>query len=102
MQTTRLMKAVRCVQTLEDHLPEGFPSPSGIELTKRPYDLEITWEAQNRKHAESLCSRITNMLECDGQWHLVGDLSLVCRSRVSVGGKASLNLIMRIEGLETT
>lgn len=98
IKTTHLMKAIRHIQTLEDHLPEGFPEPSEIDLTKRPYDLEVTWEAANKKHAESLCSRITNILECEGKWYTYGEFSLVCRSRVSVGGKASLNLIMRIEG----
>lgn len=102
IQTTRLMKAIRCVQTLEDHLPEGFPEPSEIELTKRPYDLEVSWAAKNKKHAESLCSRISNMLECDGKWYTYGELSLVCRSKVCVGGKATLNLIMRIVGPEHT
>lgn len=102
MQTSRLMKAIRCVQVLEDNLPEGFPAPSEITLSKRPYDLEVSWKAQNRKHVESLCSRITNMLECDGQWYTHNEYSLVCRSKVCVGGKASLNLIMRIEGPKPT
>ena len=96
IKTTHLMKAIRHIQTLEDHLPEGFPEPSEIELTKRPYDLELTWEVKSRKHVESLCTRLTNLLECDGKWHRCDSSTFVCRSRVTVGGKASLNLIMRI------
>jgi len=98
MQATRLMKAIRCVQSLEDHLPEGFPEPAEINQTKRPYDLEVVWTAHNAKHAESLCSKITDMLDFDGKWYTHDECSLVCRSRVCVGGKASLNLIMRISG----
>jgi hypothetical protein len=99
IKTTHLMKAIRHIQTLEDHLPDGFPEPSEIDLTKRPYDLEVLWEAQDMKHAWKLRTIIKDMLECDGKWHThTGEL--VCRSRVNVGGKASLNLIMRIEVLK--
>lgn len=96
IKTTHLMKAIRHIQTLEDHLPEGFPTPSEIDLTKRPYDLEVTWVAENRKHALKLRRTIQDMLECDDKWYTYDEFSLVCRSRVNVGGKASLNLIMRI------
>ncbi len=96
IKTTHLMKAIRHIQTLEDHLPEGFPEPSEIELTKRPYDLEVTWEACDGEHAWKLRRIIQDMLEFDGKWYTYDNFSLVCRSRVSVGGKASLNLIMRI------
>jgi hypothetical protein len=102
IKTTHLMKAIRHIQTLEDYLPDGFPEPAEIVLAQRPYDLEVIWEAANKKHAESLCSRITNMLECDGKWYMYNECSLVCRSRVCVGGKASLNLTLRIEGPEPT
>lgn len=101
MQASRLMKAIRSVQTLEDNLPEGFPEPSEIALSKRPYDLEIIWQAKNVKHAKSVCARIAELLDFDGKWYTYNECSFVCRSRVGVGKKATLNLIMRVEGPET-
>ena len=91
------MAAIRCIQTLEDHLPDGFPEPFEISLAHRPYDLEITWRAAATQHANQLRSKIAGTLDCDGKWYSYGEGSLVCKSRVSVGGKATLNLIMRIE-----
>lgn len=105
IKTTHLMKAIRHIQMLEDHLPEGFPEPSGVELTKRPYDLEITWEAVDRQHALKLQRTINVMFECEGKWYTHypsrHDWALVCRSKVCVGGKATLNLSMRIVRLES-
>jgi len=91
------MAAIRCVQTLEDHLPDGFPEPSEISLAHRPYDLEVVWRAVATQHVNQLRSRIAGALDCDGKWYVDGEGSLICKSRVSIGGKATLNLIMRIE-----
>lgn len=105
IKTTHLMKAIRHIQTLEDHLPEGFPEPSEIALAKRPYDLEVTWEVVDRRHAWKLQQTLTAMLECEGKWYTHGpcrsDWSVVCRSKVCVGGKAALNLSMRIVRLKS-
>lgn len=105
MQATRLMRAIRHIQTLENHLPEGFPEPSEIELTKRPYDLEMVWHAKSSGHVITLSKRLADELDFDEKWHENDDNftpSLLCRAKVSVGGKSTMNLIMRITGPQST
>lgn len=98
-QASRLMKAIRCIQSLEDNLPEGFPEPSEIKLAKRPHDLALEWEASNPKHADALRSRVSRAFNLEAKWHPDiedGRKSIICRSRVRVGGKSTLNLHLRI------
>jgi hypothetical protein len=95
----RLMKAIRCIQALEINLPEGFPEPGEIKVARRPYDLELEWVAEHPKHAQALQSRISAGLKLQAKWNMdpsCGNNSIVCRARVNIGEKASLNLHLRI------
>jgi hypothetical protein len=101
-QASRLMKAIRCVQSLEDNLPKGFPEPTEIKLAKRPHDLALEWSASSPKHADALRNRISHSLQLEAKWHPDiedGRKSIICRSRVRVGGKSTLNLHLRIQNM---
>lgn len=98
MQATRLMKAIRCVQTLEDHLPEDFPQPEHIAMCKRPYDLEMFWASKDKVHGIKLSAELSRLLDFDEKWHKYAPDSMECRAKVCVGGKSTMNLIMRIAG----
>ena len=99
-EASRLLKAVRCVQTLGEHIPVGCPMPDNITLPKRPYDLELAWMAKDAEQAIRLRSRIAAAFEFHTKWHVDlsdGGKSLIYRSRVQVGGKSTLNIIFRIK-----
>jgi len=101
-QASACMRAIRFVQTLEDNLPPGFPEPNEIKTAKKPDDLTLEWLAANRKMAWSLRDKITKLLQLDGKWHYADpcwnpyNVMCECRERVRVGGKATINLCLRI------
>ena len=98
-EASRILKAVRCVQNLSEHFPLTCPDPDDIVLPKRPYDLELSWSVKNASQVIRLRDRITEAFEFCPKWHVDlsdGGKSLVYRSRVSIGGKSTLNLVFRI------
>jgi hypothetical protein len=104
-EASGLLKAIRCIQALEANLPAGFPEPTTIKPSRKPYDLILEWNAEHPKHVEALRNRITAGLGIDSKWnHSMPptevaydmDHSIICRGRVRLDGKASLNLFLRI------
>jgi len=57
-EVSRWTKAIRLINLFEDKLPEGFPEPDLIEPDKKPYELKITWRADNSNHSDKLCERV--------------------------------------------
>ncbi|KPK50096.1 MAG: hypothetical protein AMS22_12680 [Thiotrichales bacterium SG8_50] len=93
----KLMKAIRLVQTLHDHLPGNFPTPDKIRPSRKPYDLLLEWSAKNAAHQVSLRERITNNLRLIGaKWNKNPDGTLVCQTRRKLGGKNTMYLQLRI------
>jgi len=96
-EASGLLKAIRCIQVLEANLPAGFPEPTTIKPSRKPYDLVLEWDAEHPKHAEALRSRITAGLGMSGaKWNPNMDKSFICRGRIRLAGKASLNLFLQI------
>ena len=93
----KLMKAIRLVQTLHDHLPGNFPPPDKIRPSRKPYDLLLEWSAKNVAHQESLRGRITkNLRMVTAKWNKTPEGALVCHTHRKLGGKNSMYLRLRI------
>lgn len=91
----RWAKAVRLINVLEHNLPEGFPEPDLIEPDRKPFDLKITWEADNPNHSVKLCKRIAeafNQAGNEATWQSEGDGYLGMRGRFRLGKKTTMYL----------
>lgn len=71
-EISRWAKAVRLISVLEHNLPKDFPEPDLIEPDRKPFDLKITWEADNPNHSAKLCKCIAKAFDEAGNketWH---------------------------------
>jgi len=114
LEASRLMKAIRSIQALEACIPAGFPEPTTIKASRKPYDLVLEWDAEHPKHAKALENRITRGLGLvDVRWRhnypttevdtakVVQVRAIVCYVNVGALCNANLKLQLRIN-LKTT
>lgn len=98
-EISRWSKAIRLIHALEHNLPpEGFPEPDSIEPARKPYDLEIKWNAHNPKHCANLRKRIMTVLNMESQWKpRIDGRSLCASGRIRVGTKTTMNVLLVVE-----
>ena len=95
-------KAIRLIHALEVNLPEKFPEPDIIQPGKKPFDLRIVWNTDNRKRADKLLKQIKDALGFETEWHhyytdhwkVNGAFEL--RGRVHLSGKTTMNLLASV------
>jgi hypothetical protein len=93
-EINRWAKATRLIHALELNLPQNkvFPEPDLIEPGRKPFDLRVTWEADNPGHSANLRKRIAAMLGLEMKWQPEGGGYLGLRGRLRLGEKTTLNL----------
>jgi len=105
-QISRWSKTIRSIHTLEHNLPpDGFPAPDEIEPGRKPYALTLKWHAANTRHFNKLCKQITTALNLCGdaaQWRRDHEDWFVIRTKISVGGKDTINLFLMVAQLNKT
>lgn len=94
-------KAIRLIHALEINLSEPLPEPDIIEPGRKPFDLQIVWIADNRKHARKLCERIRESLEFEARWWFYkkknGTPVRELRGRVRLGERTTMNLRLLVK-----
>lgn len=92
-EISRWAKAIRLIHALEINLPDKiFPEPDLIEPGRKPFDLQITWEADNQGHSANLRKRITSALGLQMKWRPEEICYLGLRGRIRLGEKTTLYL----------
>lgn len=99
-EISRWSKAIRLIQTLAYHLPDGFPEPDLIEPDHKPFDLRVIWHADNEGHSANLCKRIASALGLEIEWRPQFDGYWSIRDRVQFNGKHPLNLRLLVAKAE--
>jgi len=97
-EISRWSKAVRLIHSLERNLSEGFPEPDSIEPGRKPFDLRITWKADNHGHSAKLRKRITAALKVEPKWNFAGPADYRLCTRIRLGTKTTMYLHLRIKG----
>jgi hypothetical protein len=86
-------KAIRLIHALELNLPETFPEPDSIVPGKNPFDLHITWAADNWKAGVNLRRRIEKLLGFENKWRICDTKPIYeLRGKVRLGEKTTMNL----------
>jgi len=94
-EISRWAKAVRLINVLEYNLPKNFPEPDLIEPDRKPFDLKITWEADNPSHCIKLCKRIAKAFSEEGNiepWHREATGHYGMRGCFQLGNKTTMYL----------
>lgn len=96
-EINRWSKAIRLIHALELNLPsDGIPEPDSIAPGRKPFDLQITWNAENIGHSYKLRKRICAALGLEMKWRPEDEGIFGLRGRIRVGNKTTLNLRLLI------
>ena len=92
-EISRWSKAVRLIHSLERNLPaDSFPEPDLIEPSRKPFDLQIIWKADNPRHSVNLRKRIASALKVEMKWQGEEDGYVGLRTRIRLGEKTTMYL----------
>lgn len=101
-EISRWSKAIRLINSLEFNLPEGFPEPDLIEPDRKPFDLQIIWQADNPGHSAKLRKRIVSALKSEEKWHPDEKGYIGLRGRFRLGKKTTMYLRLLVaDGLKS-
>lgn len=68
-EVTRWSRAIRSIHVLENGLNlSKLPEPDLIVPFRRPFDLGLIWEVQNRNHSEKIRKRIATVFGLGIRW----------------------------------
>lgn len=97
-EVTQWSRAIRLIHILENGLNlSKLPEPDLICPYRRPYDLGLIWEAQNRDHSANLRKRIAAVFGLGIRWaHSEYPGYWTIRTRVKLQDKRSIMLALLV------